>query len=300
MHLFVGILSSVKKQIHYVFGNKSVKRKEVTTTFQSEYTKKVKETRKSLTELHKKLCSIYGGDDVIKELMSLRGYTTKAMFDTLKDMGVFKVSYLSEISLVAKEYSNEQFKDFGLLTSEGDYLMPERYVLPIRDIKGEVISLVGWHPNGGTRKYVTAPTIGFSRDTSFFNMDSFKLSWDKFDGAVYVVEGIFDTIALKSIGLPCYGNMGLEMGEIKSQMLTRHSKVVCIPDNDNAGRSVTPTLNSISGKSNKFIWDIKTDNVFVSLPKGVKDTDDLVKFFDCYEDLIKCLSVKVIKKIKED
>lgn len=261
---------------------------------------KVKQVRLGLTQFFDKACTIFGTDEVILELMSLRGYTSQAMFDTLKRFGVYKMEYLSDITLTMPEYTNEHLNDFGLLTGSGNYLLTSRYVLPIRDIGGTVIALVGWHPQGGSRKYVTTPTMGFSRDVSFFNYDSYKLSWEKFGGVTFMDEGIFDTIALSSLGLPCIGMMGLEMSNIKSQMLTRYTKTVAIPDNDTAGKSVSPYTNAVSGKGKKFEWTIPTESVWVSLPRGVKDPDDFVRDFDCYDDLISCIDAKYVKKLKED
>lgn len=222
------------------------------------------------------------------------------MFDTLKTIGMFKVDYLSELTLAFPDITNEQLRQWGLVSEQDDYILGGRYVVPIRDIKGTVIALVGWHPMGGPRKYVTTPTLGFSRDTSFFNLDCFAYAWEKWNGTVYLVEGIFDTIALRSLGLPAIGNQGLEMSPIKTQILSRFGKVIALPDNDTSGRSVNPLTNSFSGKPKKFVWVIENESVFVTLPTGVKDADDFVKYFDCYDDLISCQSAKYMKKLREE
>lgn len=262
--------------------------------------KLVKQVRQELTDFFNRVSKVYSTDDVILELMQYRGYRTQEMFDTLKEMGVFKVEYLSELLLPFPDVTNEQLRQWGLVSDKGEYILGGRFVLPIHDIAGNVIALVGWHPQGGSRKYVTTPTVGFSRDASFFNLNCYQLAWEKWNGNVYVVEGIFDTISLKSLGLPALGNMGLEMSAIKVQILTRFNKVVAIPDNDTSGRSVNPLTNSFSGKSSKFIWGIENDSVFVTLPKGVKDVDDFVKEFDCFDDLVSCQHSKYVKKLKEE
>jgi DNA primase len=262
--------------------------------------KVVKQLRGEFTKFFDKMCRIYGSDDLILELMVHRKYGSQRMFDTLKEIGVFKVDYLSEITLVAPEVTNEQLKQWGLVSEHGDYILGGRYVVAIRDIAGNVMALVGWHPKGGSRKYVTTPTLGFSRDTSFFNLDCYEHSLTKWNGTVYLVEGIFDTISLRSLGLPALGNQGLEMSAIKTQILTRFGKVVAIPDNDTSGKSVNPLTNAVSGKSAKFIWSIENDNVFVTLPVGVKDVDDFVNGFDAYDDLVACQSSRYMKKLKDE
>lgn len=264
--------------------------------------KLVKQVRSELTKFFERVCKVYCTDELILELMGHRKYYNQAMFDTLKDLGMFKVDYLSELTLVFPDITTEQFKQWGLVNENGDYILGGRYVVPIKDITGNVIALVGWHPMGGSRKYVTTPTLGFSRDASFFNLDCYSLAWEKWNGAVYVVEGIFDTISLKSLGLPALGMMGLEMSPIKTQILTRFGKVIGIPDNDKSGKKVNPLTNPFSGGRNdrKFAWNIENENVFITLPTGVKDVDDFVKEFDAYEDLVACQNFKYMKKLKED
>ena len=260
----------------------------------------VKEVRSGLTKFFDKVVKVYCTDALILELMSHRKYNTQSMFDTLKEMGMFKVDYLSELTLLVPDVTHEELKQWGLVNENGDFILGGRYVVPIRDIAGSVIALVGWHPMGGSRKYVTTPTVGFSRDASFFNLDCYKLAWEKWNGTVFVVEGIFDTISLRSLGLPALGMQGLEMSPIKTQILSRFGKVIAIPDNDKSGRSVNPITSEFSGKGRKFAWSIENEFVFVQLPVGVKDVDDFVKEFDALEDLVACQNYRYMKKLKEE
>lgn len=260
----------------------------------------VRRIRDELTVFFDKVCRVLCSDQLILELMNERKYNTQEMFDTLKEVGVFKVDYLSDLSLLFPEVTDKQYQEWGLVNENGTFILGGRYVVAIRDITGKVAALVGWHPKGGSRKYVTTPTIGFSRDASFFNLDCFTFSWEKWNGAVYLVEGIFDTLSLRSLGLPAIGNQGLEMSPVKTQILARFGKVIAIPDNDNSGLSVNPLTNRFSGKSRKFAWKIQNEHVFVVLPDGVKDVDDFVKDFDAYDDLVACQQARYIKKLKED
>lgn len=254
--------------------------------------------RKELTAFYDKISKVYCTDDVILSLMKERGYASQEMYDTLKEVGITYVTYLSDLLLFA-DASEQQLEDWGLLDKNGNYLLSSRYVVPIRDIEGYVCALVGWDPMGGSRKYVTTPTVGFNRDTTFFNIDNYAdKRYNNDDNCVYVVEGIFDTLSLRSLGLRALGNMGLQMSSIKIEILLRWGKVVAIPDNDKAGRSVNPIYNSDT--STKGMWEIKNDHVFVILPLGVKDVDDFIKEFDCIDDLRGCESAQIIKKITED
>ena len=82
------------------------------------------------------------------------------------------------------------------------------------------------------------------------------------------------------------------MSLMKTEILTRFNKVIAIPDNDKAGMGTNPYLNRISGKAKKVEWLIKNEHVIVQLPRGVKDSDDFIKGYYCFEDLLRCQKAK--------
>ena len=239
----------------------------------------IKQVRQDFTDFFERVSSVYSCDTDIVELMQMRKYTTQEMYDLLKELKIFKVSDLSLLDMVAPISQYKTFKYFGLLGKDNYFLLAERYIIPIRDIAGKVTALVGWYPD--ERKYVTTPTFGFSRDAQFFNIDPCKnavLSKDN----VYLVEGIFDTLSLRSIGFNALGNMGLVMSPIKREILSRFGHIYAIPDNDKAGRSVLPYRSSLK----KGRWDIY-DCTYVKLKSDeIKDVDDLIKFYEAKTDLM--------------
>ena len=278
---------------------------------------KVISVRNGLTDLVNKLISVFSTDEVISEVMSLRKYTTspysEAMRETLREVGVFKIDYLSEIEMIAPDVLLEDLKLYGLVDRNGNYLLSGRYAIPIRDIDGLVTAVVGWFPD--VKKYVTTPTYGFSKDGQFFNMECFSKSFNgdypkykdeetgevlESKGLVYLVEGIFDTLSLRSLGFPALGNMGLDMSMAKTEILTRFGKVIAIPDNDNAGHKTNRYLSGFSGNKDNKTWLIKNENVIVQLPKGVKDSDDFIKGYYCLEDLLLCQKAKFKINLNED
>ena len=265
--------------------------------------------REGYTDLVSKLQVVFSSDEVIAEVMSMRKYTTspyaEELQNTLKEIGIFKVDTISDIKYVVPTVTDEQLLLYGMMDKNGSFLLSNRYIVPIRDIAGNVTALVGWYPD--IKKYVTTPAYGFSKDGQFFNMECYAKSFNgdylKYEdestgevlestGIVYLVEGIFDTLALRSLGLPALGNMGLEMSLMKTEILTRFGKVIAIPDNDKAGMGTNQYLNDISGKGKKTAWLIKNEHVVVGLPSGVKDVDDFIKGFYCLEDLLKCQKAK--------
>ena len=270
---------------------------------------KVLEVRDGLTDMVDKLTPIYSTDEVISEVMTRRKYNISPyatkIEKTLKEVGIFKLDYLSEIQYLVPDLTVEKIKLYGIADRNGDYLLRGRYVVPIRDIAGKVTALVGWFPD--VKKYVTTPTYGFSKDGQFFNMECFSQSFNgdypkykdeetgevlESKGLVYLVEGIFDTLSLRALGFPVLGNMGLDMSLMKTEILTRFNKVIAIPDNDKAGMGTNPYLNRISGKAKKVEWLIKNEHVIVQLPRGVKDSDDFIKGYYCFEDLLRCQKAK--------
>ena len=278
---------------------------------------KVIEVRNGLTDVVDKLIPVFSTDEVIADVMTMRKYVVspyaKQIEATLREVGVFKLDYYSEIQYIVPELTDEKAKLYGLVDRAGNYLLKGRYTIPIRDISGKVTALVGWYPD--VKKYVTTPTYGFSKDGQFFNIECYSKSFDgdypkykdeetgevlESTGLVYLVEGIFDTLSLRALGFPVLGNMGLDMSLMKTEILSRFGKVIAIPDNDKAGSGTNPYLNRISGKGKKVEWLIKNENVIVQLPKGVKDSDDLVKGYYCFEDLLRCQKAKYKINLNED
>jgi hypothetical protein len=250
----------------------------------------VKQVRQELTDFWDKVSDVYSNDDVIFELMSRRKYTDERMYNTLKEV---KLTYFDTLSDVTCLFPLSQYKTaehWGLTSPKGASLLSGRYIVPIRDINNKITALVGWFPD--ERKYITTPTFGFSRDAQFFNIETYGTLADKVD-RVYLVEGIFDTLSLRSLGLFALGNMGLALSPIKVEILKRFGHVYAMPDGDNAGRGVLP----FSGNGSKFKWNINNDVSFCKLGlQDVKDPDDFVKTYDC-DDYLKNLGNSYIYNI---
>lgn len=268
-----------------------------------ERTDKVRLVRKQLTAFFDHMVSFYGGDDVIEEVMQLRGYHSQQMRDMLKRVGIYKAGDYSDFIILNKHYTDELLQDFGLIDDNRNYYMSGRYVLPIRDITGQVMALVGWDKFAGMRKYLTTTTYGYNRDISFFNYDiALREAWMYRNGKVIEVEGIFDALALTSVGFPAFANTGLEMSSIKEIMMSRFRGSLVFTDNDSGGRKAIPYLyTSEVGVSNytlrrkdSTVWKPKTETTYVVLPEGVKDPDEYVRDYIMEEDLAEAYDKKFI------
>lgn len=228
--------------------------------------------RKEFTAFTKKVQEIFSTEEVVYELMARRGYASEEMYNKLMEIGVFKVDNISDFLITGLDISAEQMKQWGLVSNDNLLLIGGRYIVPIKDVKGDVIAWVGWYPDN--RKYVTTPTYGFKREVYFFNEDA---TIDMFGKDVFLVEGIFDTISLSAMGYNVIGNMGLPLSLYKRKVLHRFGKIIRLPDNDLAGMSTIPHLNDASGKTKKNMWVIDNRNVLCRLPHGIKDIDDYIK-----------------------
>ena len=99
----------------------------------------------------------------------------------------------------------------------------------------------------------------------FFNFkQAYELSWQKYDGFVIVVEGIFDCLSLRALGLPCMATMGATVSKIKGEQLKLFKNVLGIPDDDATGRK---SLNRYSRTG----WKVPSNTVMLKFTGGLVD-----------------------------
>lgn len=243
--------------------------------------RRIVEVRNKLTDWFDNISSAFSTEEVVLECMALRGYYSEELYNKLMSEHLFKVDNLTDVNLIYPMSENE-LSECGLVL-KNMFLLGGRYCLPIRDTVGRVMAIVGYYPC--ERKYVTTPTYGFSKATSFYGVHNAYYYDEPF---VCLCEGIYDTLSLQAWGIPALGNQGLDLSCFKSEMLSRYKKIICIPDADNAGKSVNPYYSRC--KSDR-IWRIPIDNVFIDLSStGVKDIDDYLK----NEDKAKALKATLL------
>lgn len=192
------------------------------------------------------------------------------------------------------------------LLQDGEFLLSERWVTPITLPDGRVLAFVGWRPGQGNRmKYLTTPSGYFKRSLNLFGISEALslLSWGTSaqslmvrssqvrtsslsQPALILTEGIFDTLALQSLGIPSVAIMGKRASMAqKAQYNKLGIPVLAILDKD-AVEDVLPynTWGLDFNKGSKYItWDS-------SIP--AKDADDLVNLFG--DSLIDLLSSSII------
>ena len=141
-----------------------------------------------------------------------------------------------------RDLSQETVIDFGLGYFTGDKgLMVGRIVIPIHNIKGEVVAYAGrWpgDPPDGTPKY-KLPT-GFRKGQEVFNLD--RAIKEMTERPLIIVEGFFDAIKLHQHGYrKVVAIMGSTMTAMQEDLIRRNtnpnSHVVVMFDEDEAGKA---------------------------------------------------------------
>lgn len=217
----------------------------------------------------------YFEGDYVSEICQLRGYGDGEQRTKIEQMELGRCRILDTDILGSRR------SELGLVTEKDSFLLGDRYIIPVRDIDHNLVALVGWYPD--FKKYITTPSTFFSKEALFFNIDeAYDRSWREFGGSVIVVEGMFDTISLSSIGLPVIGTMGSSVTGVKKEQLKLFKKVVGLPDADKVG---TNSLNRYGKKG----WQVPRNATMIKLRGSlsinseeykVKDGDNLVSWFD--------------------
>ncbi|MGF2715651.1 toprim domain-containing protein [Bacillus cereus] len=209
-------------------------------------------------------------------LMQARAYFHQEQRMLLEDLQVFKCT-LPELT----DEERTIFEEMGCFSENGHFILEGRYLIPVYSPNGKLITLIGWYND--YKKYITLPTKFFSKKVDWFNIESaIELSFNAYDGLVFVVEGIFDAYSLRAIGLPVIATMGADVSRSKGELLKIFKKVVAIPDNDKTGKkAITDRYRS---------WHIPLNGTFLDLRGSVnfgegrvykiKDVDQLVSWFD--------------------
>lgn len=200
-------------------------------------------------------------DVVAYNICKLRGYYTERMSDMLQRAGFMFIEDNSVYASLANAGD-----DIGLFKN-GEFLLQNRFIFPIRDMLGNTIAFIGWFPD--EKKYITTPSKFFSKSCLFYGME--QLLDTGLGGKYFICEGIFDTLSLRSIGINALGQMGISSGRVKESLYCLMSNIVASPDNDAQGRDVI--------ESDK--WHLPTYGRYLKwIGDDSKDIDDLVNSYE--------------------
>lgn len=201
------------------------------------------------------------------EVCKLRGYPLEGeMFQTLVDAEVLQLKDYA-YDEIEEQVRSKTLEGLGLFSKEGKFLLRGRYIIPIRDMLGNVVALVGWYPD--EKRYITTPSDMFSKSGMFFGME--QLVDTGLNKDYVLVEGIFDSLAVRSLGYNCVAMMG-SLGSAEKQVLYGlFGKLVAVPDNDKTGRGVIE----------RDKWKLPVGSSYMNWVEDgakIKDIDDLIKY----------------------
>ena len=216
-------------------------------------------------------------DSYVSELCNLRGYVGEEQRSIIEKMN------LGYCDVVDTDLLGSMRKDLGLVSSKDNFLLSNRFIIPVDDIAGHTVALIGYYPD--YKKYITTPSPFFSKECMLFNLrQAYDLSKRDFGGLVFLVEGIFDCLSLRAIGLPCIATMGASVSKTKCELLKFFTKVIGIPDNDTTGRR------SLNKYDTRYGWNVPYNATMIKFEGGflniggnslkVKDMDNFVSWFD--------------------
>ena len=234
--------------------------------------------RKYVDELNKvyALFKSMFDDNYVEELMQIRGYFSNEQRSLITEMQLGSCEI--EDTSILEGYSGE----LNLLSKKDNFLLNGRYIIPVESVNGDLVSLIGYYPD--FKKYITLSTPFFSKACMFFNFkQAYEVSWRDYNGLVILVEGIFDCLSLRSIGLPAIATMGSSVSSIKGELLKVFKKVLAVPDDDTTGRKA---LN----RYGRYGWKVPYNTTFIRFFGGnfkvgtqylhCKDMDNLVSWYD--------------------
>lgn len=206
-------------------------------------------------------------DVLVKEVCEKRLYfdSYDKWFNMLSKTGLV---FVTEDTCDYNKISKEEFKDLGLFTDDGKFLLDSRYIIPVRDMLGNIIALIGWYPD--SKKYITTPSKFFSKDCLFFGLE--QLSNTGIGKDYFVVEGIFDSLSLRSLGYNAVACMGISSSKVKEILYGLFKKIIAIPDNDTQGRRVIKN----------DLWNIPRNGSYLRWSGGLSlsDNDETINIKD--------------------
>ena len=95
---------------------------------------------KELSKAYDYMRSLFSGD-YISELCRYRGYVGKEQKKLLADMDI------GYCDIEDVEVLGDMRKELGLVSDKDNFILNDRFIIPVYDIAGELISLIGYFPD---------------------------------------------------------------------------------------------------------------------------------------------------------
>lgn len=236
-----------------------------------------RETAAKILEANKTAAKYYysalkTAPDSVKEYIVKRRLSSKTV--VAFGLGYSPDRYGLGKALGAKGFSGSTLADAGLVNSDGSDRMESRLVIPIINVRGDVLGFGGRTLNQDVKpKYVnTRGTLVFDKRKNLFGINLVKkhLSTENLTSVV-LTEGYMDVISLYQAGIHnAVASMGTSLTEEQCREIKRlvNTVYVCF-DGDAAGENAT-------WRSLDMLAATNVEVKVMSLPDGM-DPDDVVK-----------------------
>lgn len=228
---------------------------------------------KSLNELYQTLLEgVYGDDESSQRYyLSMVEDHRKIPVDYLIKRGAIFVPNNDYI----RHYLGSDADTYGAGLYDGEYCNWALFVMfPIRDLVGDIVGIAGWDAQN-KNKELTEGAVGlpmykvssknvFRRDRHF--LSDIELLRSQFDKRViFVVDGVFDSVALNYRGIPAISLLGSTVSPEILYFLRWYRHVYTVQDNDAAG--------------NELYWRLKRSlpSVHRVFQNKTKDIEELLR-----------------------
>lgn len=169
------------------------------------------------------------GDKMLDYFAELRQFPR----EVIDEQRIFYIGDATEMLLPAYL---DKVEEFGVISPTNKRpIFHNRFVMPIMDIDGNVLNLVGYSKEANER-YVYGTAKYYRRRETMYGLENLPLAYEL--GYAIVTEGITDTIRLRSLG---YKNTFAMCGTHKSEFIMKQLNrcrygVIRVPDRDEAGQ----------------------------------------------------------------
>lgn len=207
----------------------------------------------NLNEYHKNLTEYTlalkdrAGDKMLDYFSQLR----KLPMDIIKKSDIFYIGDATEMLLPS--YLSK-VEDFGVISPNNRKpIFHNRFVIPIKDINGHIINLVGYSKEANER-YVYGTAKYYRRRETMYGLENLELAYEL--GYAIVTEGITDAIRIRSLGYPnTFAMCGTHKSDFIMKQLNRcRYGIIKIPDRDYAGQRAAKKWETYRGITlNTFI-----------------------------------------------
>lgn len=171
------------------------------------------------------------GDKMLQYFADLR----QIPLDEIIRSDIFYIDDATEMLL--PQYLNK-VESFGVISPTNKKpIFHNRFVMPIKDIDGRVLNLVGYSKEANER-YVYGTAKYYRRRETMYGLENLPLAYEL--GYGILTEGITDTIRVRSLGdkyRVSFANCGTHKSEFIMKQLNRcRFGVIKIPDRDVPGQ----------------------------------------------------------------